>query len=84
MRQVVEGELVGKNNIKIINKYNGFVIWRRFGFKISDEQRSDVFCTEWQNQVPTKVSSMTNLFQHNKVHYEGCINVLSCGLQPRL
>ncbi|CAI5689852.1 unnamed protein product [Oreochromis niloticus] len=66
-------ELVGKK------KTNGSIIWRQFGFKVSDEQQNNVFCRECQKSVPTKSLSTTNLFrylqQRHKVEYEECVKL---------
>lgn len=68
-----EEELVGKK------KTNGSIIWRWFGFKVSDEQQNNVFCRECRKSVATKGSSTTNLYHHlqlrHKVQYEECVKL---------
>lgn len=72
-------ELVSKK------KTNGLLIWRWFGFKVSDVQQKNVFCRECCKPVPAKSSSTSNLFHHlqqrHKVQYEECVK--NCMLQPR-
>ena len=68
-----EEELVSKT------KNNGSIVWRWFGFKVSDDQQQNVFCKECRKPVATKSSSTTNLFHHlqqrHKVQYEECVKL---------
>lgn len=61
-------ELVSKR------KSSGSVIWRWFGFKVSDEQQHHVICRECNKQVTARGGSTTNLFHHlkqwHKLQYE--------------
>ncbi|MED6267655.1 hypothetical protein CHARACLAT_014442 [Characodon lateralis] len=72
------GEDIGEHLVSK-KKNNGSLIWRWFGFKISDEQQKDVFCREYTKQVLTKSSSTTNLFNHlkqcHKKEYEECVKL---------
>ena len=66
-------ELVGKR------KSSGSVIWRWFGFKVSDEQQNHVICRQCHKQVTARGGSTTNLFHHlkqwHKLQYEGCVKL---------
>nr|XP_054594508.1 E3 SUMO-protein ligase ZBED1-like [Nothobranchius furzeri] len=68
-----EEELVSKK------KNNGSIIWKWFGFKLSDDQQQNVFCKECRKPVATKGSSTTNLFHHlkqrHKVEYEESVKL---------
>ncbi|MEQ2225619.1 hypothetical protein ILYODFUR_019363 [Ilyodon furcidens] len=72
------GEDIGEHLVSK-KRNNRSLIWRWFGFKISDEQQKFVFCRECRKQVPTKSLSTTNLFhrlkQLHKKEYEECVKL---------
>ena len=66
-------ELVSKR------KSSGSLIWRWFGFKISDEQQNNIICRECHKEVTARGGSTTNLFHHlkqwHKLQYEECVRL---------
>lgn len=60
-------------------KSTGSIIWRWFGFKLSDEKQSVVICRQCNKNVPTNRGNTTNLFHHlkqwHKMEYEECLKL---------
>ena len=82
----METESAAQEELVSKRKHNGLIIWRWFGFKVSDDKQQNVFCIECRKLVSTKGSSTTNLFhhlqQHHKVQYKECVNVRAQATKP--
>ncbi|XP_063763471.1 E3 SUMO-protein ligase ZBED1-like [Eleginops maclovinus] len=71
--RTVESPLVGKR------KSSSSIIWRWFGYKLSDEQQNQAICRECHKHFAASGGSTTKLFHHlktwNKVQYEECVKL---------
>lgn len=72
----METECTADDELVSKKKTNGSIIWKWFGFKVSDDNQQNVVCKVCRKPVATKSSSTTNLFRHlqlrHKVEYEEC------------
>jgi reverse gyrase len=63
-------ESAGKCGAEVLvckQKTNGSIVWKCFGYKVSDELQNPIFCRECFKSV-TKGLSTTNLFHHLQQH----------------
>ncbi|XP_043091960.1 E3 SUMO-protein ligase ZBED1-like [Puntigrus tetrazona] len=59
----IDTELVAK-------KHSTSVVWRYFGFKVTDTEQREVLCNICKIKVATSRGNTTNLYQHLKQHRE--------------
>ena len=71
--------VVEREQLVTKKKNNSSVIWSCFGFRIEDEQQSDVICKACRKPVTTKGGNTTNLFSHlqqsHKLLYEESVKL---------
>ncbi|XP_074551526.1 E3 SUMO-protein ligase ZBED1-like [Halichoeres trimaculatus] len=79
MEQTTTAAEYAKEELVSKRKSSGSVIWRWFGFKVSDEQQNHIICRECNKQVAARGGSTTNLFHHlkqwHKLQYEECVKL---------